>query len=126
MNLDESAAAPVWIKIDGKDVELRLFSVRDLVRLKSLIPDIESKDRPFISVWDLARWSETPDGAVAILSESSGYSHEQVSAWDVVANLVSVARTIMYRSLISDSEPPKVTDEKPGDGQKKSNPRLAS
>lgn len=105
MDAQRASGAPLFIDLGGARRRFSRLSQRAVRELIAGMPADSEEERRWYSVFDLQRWSATPDGSVAVLAKASGEEAETVLEWGSEVSRSAAAGVIVAESCLTGEEP---------------------
>ena len=105
MDAQRASGAPLFIDLGGTRRRFSRLSRRAVCELIAGMPPNSEEERRWYSVFDLQRWSSTPEGSVAVLARASGEDSETVLKWGSEVTRSTAAGVIVAESCLTGEEP---------------------
>ena len=104
MDAQRASGTPLYIDIGGARRRFSRLSRRAVCELIAGMPACSEEERRWYSVFDLQRWSSTPDGSVAVLAKASDEEAEAVLGWGSEVSRSAAAGVIVAESCLTGEE----------------------
>lgn len=113
MDAQRASGAPIKITIGNEERFFSRLSQRAVRELIADMPAGSEGERRWYNVFDLARWSATPEGSVKVLAKAAGVEDQAASAWGSEVSRSTAAGVIVAESCLTGEEPDPPKKSKP-------------